>query len=117
MNNPYDIANTFNNYFASIAGTTKKHKIFTHKHFSVYLSNEKDSTIYLQPTDKEEITNIISSLNPSKASDPNSITYRILFLLKTEILKQLGDLFNLSFMTGVFPLVLHLMPYLILLRI
>ena len=28
--NPYDIANTFNNYFASIAETTKKkHKIFT----------------------------------------------------------------------------------------
>ena len=28
--NPYDIANTFNNYFASIADTTKtKHKIFT----------------------------------------------------------------------------------------
>ena len=27
--NPYDIANTFNNYFASIAETTLKHKIFT----------------------------------------------------------------------------------------
>ena len=25
----YDIANTFNSYFASIAETTKKHKIFT----------------------------------------------------------------------------------------
>ena len=24
ITNPYDIANTFNNYFASIAGTTKK---------------------------------------------------------------------------------------------
>ena len=30
MTNPYDIANTFNNCFASIAETTKKkHKIFT----------------------------------------------------------------------------------------
>ena len=27
--NPYDIANTFSNYFASMAATTKKHKIFT----------------------------------------------------------------------------------------
>ena len=26
--NPYDIANTFNNYFASRAETTKKNKIF-----------------------------------------------------------------------------------------
>ena len=29
ITNPYDIANTFNNYFASIAETTKKHKIYT----------------------------------------------------------------------------------------
>ena len=54
-------------------------------------------TIFLQPTDKDEIANIISSCNSNKASGPNSILYRILFLLKIEILKQLADLFNLSF--------------------
>ena len=60
----------------------------------------------MQPTDKEEIANIISSLNSSKASGPNSIPYRILFLLKNDISKQLADLFNLSFLTGAFPSVL-----------
>ena len=39
VTNPYDIANTFNNYFASIAETTKKTK-YSHKNFSDYLSNE-----------------------------------------------------------------------------
>ena len=34
------------------------------------------------------------------------VPYRILFLLKYEISKQLADLFNLSFMTGIFPSVL-----------
>ena len=68
--------------------------------------NENGSTIFLQPTDKEEIANIISCLNSNKASGPNSIPYRILFLLKNDISKQLADLFNLSFMTGVFPSVL-----------
>ena len=29
ITSPYDIANTFNSYFASRAETTKKHKIFT----------------------------------------------------------------------------------------
>ena len=99
ITNPYDIANTFNNYFASIAETTKKDiriNIF-------HLSNESDNTIFLQLTDKEEIANIIPSLNSSKASGANSIPYRILLLLKNEISKQLADLFNLSFMTGVFP--------------
>ena len=103
ITNPYDIANTFNNYFASIGETTKKSINYSHKHFSDYLSNKSSSTIFLEPTDKEEIANIISSLNSKKASGPNSIPYGILFLLKNEILKQLTDLFHLSFMTGVLP--------------
>ena len=106
ITNPYDISYTFNNYFASIAETTKKSIKYAHKHFLDYLSNESDSTIFLQPTDKEEIANIIYSPNSSKASVPNSIPYRILFLLKNDISKQLADLFNLSFLTGVFPSVL-----------
>ena len=68
---------------------------YSHKHFSDYLSNENSSTTFLQTTDKEEIANIISSLNSNKASGPNSIPYRVLFLLKNEISKQLADLFNL----------------------
>ena len=102
ITNPYDITNTFNNYFE----TTKKSIKYPHKHFSDYLSNESSSTIFLQPTDKEEIANIISSLNSNKTSGPNSIPHRTLFLLINEISKQLADLFNLSFMTGVFPSVL-----------
>ena len=59
ITNPYDIANTFNNYFASIAETTKRSIKYSHKHFSDYLSNESSSIKFLQPPDKEEITNII----------------------------------------------------------
>ena len=62
----------------------------------------------MQPTDKEETANIISSLNSSRATGLNSISYRILFLLENEISKQLANLFNLSFMTGVFPSVLKI---------
>ena len=46
ITNPYDIADTFNNYFASIAETTKKQKC-SYKHFSDYLSNENNNTIFL----------------------------------------------------------------------
>ena len=106
ITNPSDIANTFNNYFASIAETTKKSIKYSHKHFSDYLSNETSSTIFLQLTNQEEIATIISSFNSNKTSGPNSIPYRISFLLTNEISKQLADLFNLSFTTGVFPSVL-----------
>ena len=73
ITNLYDIPNTFNNYFASVAETAKKNIKYSHKHFSDYLSKENENTIFLQPTDKEEIANIISSLNFSKAAGPNSI--------------------------------------------
>ena len=36
ITNPYDIANAFNNYFVSIAETTKKLINYSHKHFSDY---------------------------------------------------------------------------------
>ena len=60
ITNFYDIANTFNNYYASIAETVKRFIKYSHKHFSDYLPNESSGTIFLQPTDKEEIANIIS---------------------------------------------------------
>ena len=82
ITNSYDIANTFNNYFASIAETTKKSIKYSHKHFSDNLFNESISTLFLQPTDKEDIVNIVSSLKSNKASGPNSTPYRILFLQK-----------------------------------
>ena len=51
------------------------------------------------------------SFNSNKASDPNSISYRISFLLKNETWRQLADLFKLSFMTGVFLYLI--LPYII----
>ena len=103
LTNPYDIVNTLNNYFASIAEATKKSIKYLDKHFSDYFSNETSSTIFLQPTYKEGIANIISPVNSNKASASNSILIE-LFLLKNKISKQLADLFNLSFTTGVFLL-------------
>ena len=48
-----------------------------------------------------EIANITLSLNSNEASGPNSIPYRIPFLLKNEVSKKLADLFYLSFIDGV----------------
>ena len=45
ITNPYDIANTFNNYFSSIAETTKKNIKYSHKHFSDYLANENGNPL------------------------------------------------------------------------
>ena len=56
---------------------------FSRKHFSDFLSNEGSIKMFLKPTNKEEIANIISTLKCNKAFGPNSKHF---------------------FMMGVFPL-------------
>ena len=86
-------------------------KDFTKLKLSVIMFWKFRNTVFffiqwlLQATDKK-IATTISSLNSDKASRPNIIPFRILFLLNNEVLKQLVDLFNFSFMNGVFPSVL-----------
>ena len=56
VTNPYDIANTFTNYFGSIVELKlQKSMKYSYKHFSDYLLNESGSTIFLQPINKKEI--------------------------------------------------------------
>ena len=52
---------------------------YSHENLSDYLLNESGSTVFLQPTDREEIANIISSLSSNKASAPNSILIKYYF--------------------------------------
>ena len=105
--NPCKVANVFNNYFASVVNTTaKQNNNYFHKHFSECLIHQCNNSIFIQPTDSEEIANIISSLNINKASGFFSIPNKILILLRQDISEQLADLFNPSFSSGSFPYVL-----------
>ena len=94
--NPCEIAETFNNYFASVAETAKQNN-YSHKHFSECLKHKYNNSIFIQPADSEEIANIISSLNISKACP---------FSIPKKIMIQLADLFNLCFSSGSFPSIL-----------
>ena len=87
ITNPYDIADIFDNYFSSQADTAKDNIKYSHKHFSDYLSNQCNNSIFIQPTDREEIANIISTLNMNKFSGPNSFTetFRITLLYNLKL--------------------------------
>ena len=105
---PIEIANIFDNFFTSVAAKTKESIKYSHKHFSNFLKNRSDDSFFLSPTDKYEIINIISSLDPTKSTGLNSIPTKILKLLKNDISTQLSDIFNVSFSTGIFPTILKI---------
>ena len=54
------------------------------------------------PTDSEEVISITSLPSDNKSSGSNSMPTRILKLLKKHISKQLVDIFNLSFSSGIY---------------
>ena len=83
ITNLFDIANNFNNYFASIVETVKNVRC-SQIYLSEYLTNVSDSIIFLKPKKKVKIANIMSSPNFNKVYGPNSIPCRVSFLLKND---------------------------------
>ena len=79
------MSNFFNNFFTSIAEKTKSNIKFSSKHYTDYLSNTNTTAFFLSPTDKNEISVIIYSLDSHKSFGPNSIPEEILKFLKNDI--------------------------------
>ena len=105
ISNPMEISNIFNNYFSSIATKTKLNISFSHKHFSDFLKNRSNISFFVSPTDKTE--KVISSLDSNKSVGYNSISTKVLKLLKNDISGELSEIFNISFSSGAFPSILR----------
>ena len=88
------MSNVFNNYFTSIAQKTNSNIKFSPKHYTEYVSYSNTNSFFLTPTDKNEISPIISSLHSHKSSGPNSIPVKNLKLLKNDISQQVNYIFN-----------------------
>ena len=103
---PYSIVLVlkFNNFYTSIADNIlAKRKYNGNKSFKDYLTNPLDISMALYSCDETEVKNLLTSLNPKKASGPNSIPTSILHLLANDICKPLSIIFNLSFNSGEYP--------------
>ena len=104
VTSPFEIANAFNNYFSNIGLDIQSSIKYFAKEFYEFLPPLSIKSIFLSPTDKNEIISIISAVESQKASRPNSIpTKNILKLMKNGISDQLAVLFNLSFTSVSFP--------------
>ena len=105
---PFQVANSFNSFFSSVAESVRSTIPESDKHFSEFLRNQNPNSLFLSLVTVDEVFKLIQSLSPSKSSGPNSIPTNILKLISAEISNPLSDLINLSFQTGVFPSILKL---------
>ena len=80
ITDPAAMSNVFNNYFTSVAKKTNSNIKFSPKHYTDYLSYTNINNFFSTPTDKNEISFIIYSLDSHKSSGPNSIPLKILKL-------------------------------------
>ena len=97
------IATNFNMFFSNIAEKLNKKITKTNKNFDDYLNLPNANSFFIQPTTKEDIEDIISTMNIHKACGPNSIPTNILKNFKKILSAPLSQIINLSFSGGVFP--------------
>ena len=100
---PVKIAEGFNSYFSTIAEKLQQKIYGANTDYKKYLSDRVYSNFLFQSADTEEILRIITSLNNSKSTGPNSIPTEILKLLAPILCYPLKEIINISFATGVYP--------------
>ena len=100
---PEIVANHFGDFFASVADSVRSTIPPTNHHYSDFLSNQNQNSIFLAPTSPEEVTKIIGSFSTYKSTGPHRIPVSILQTIKHDISTPISMLINSSFEYGIFP--------------
>ena len=104
ITDPKEISNTFNTHYATVAEKIlRKRKYGGNKSYQSYLKNPNPFSLMISPTSPEEIEDIISKLDTSKSTGPNSLPQSLLKSIKKSIATPLSNLSNMSFSEGKCP--------------
>ena len=91
------------NYFTTIIKKIESKIVPTDKKYSDFLDNPLEKTLFLTPTEPNEVQSLITTLNLKKTTGPNSIPTNLLKVFDKTISVPLAHLINLSFEKGIFP--------------
>ena len=101
---PTEIAEEFNKHYSNVADKILNNRKYQGKHhFSKYLKNPNSKSFMISPTSNNEIIDIISNMDTSKSVGPNSIPNQLIQSIKNSIATPLANIFNKSFLSGIFP--------------
>ena len=98
-----DIANNFNEYFANVGINLAKSLKQPKSINTNESSNKLHNSFFLTPTNKDEVSSLISMLNNKKSTRHNDINTKFIKFSKPIIAPVLSDLFNLALLQGDFP--------------
>ena len=102
MTDPIKVADRFNKHFTTIANQLQNNIHNSGQNFRKYLTNRNEKSIFIYPTDENEVLKLISKIDENKASGPHSISSNILKYISPIIAEPLAKIINLSFKTGVY---------------
>ena len=107
---PLSIANVFNGFFSTVAQKMQSKIKLSEKSFSDFLPHNIHESIILSQITEDEISKIISSLNSSKSTGPNSIPTKISKLLQVQTSNFMLLIFLTYHLLLVFFLILENLP-------
>ena len=102
-----DVANVFNDYFATVAHNLDNNIPVSNQSPSSYLSGGMSNIFSAPPTNESEVQNIIESL-PIKSSPLDEVPVFIYKKIVSPLSKCISSFFNESILHGVYPQVLKI---------
>ena len=102
ISDPVQIADNFNNHFATAAAELANVLPVSKSHFSDYLGAQCKESMFVWPTSPFEIDAIIKELKPKLSAGFDEIPSKLLKSSPNNVLVALSHIFNLSLSTGRF---------------
>ena len=93
----------FNDFFVNIGSSIDEKIPNSNEHFSAYLRDPIEQSIFLSPCSENELRTIIRNMSTSKASGPFSIPINLLVEFLDVLIEPLNFVINLSLKEGTFP--------------
>jgi hypothetical protein len=104
ITDPKDIADTFNEHFSSIAGKLHDSLPVPNYDHAHYTKREPiNETIFLSPTDSQEIEKIIRNLKSKNSCSLDGITTKMIKCFPIKLICIISFLINRSLYEGIFP--------------
>ena len=102
-----DIANNFNIYFTTVGNTLAAKLPQTYNDPIEPIESNPDN-FFCIPTTQAEINNIILHSKSKKSTGFDNIDSYIVKQIAPQIVSQLANIFNTSFLTGIVPITLNI---------